>query len=83
MTDPRDCVRATIQALNEREIAHMLTGSLASNSYGRRQKDIEDVRHVLLVSGDGLDWLYLRQWCDQHGSRELRESLWEKARHDR
>jgi len=50
---------------------------------GRRQKDIEDVRYVLLVSGDGLDWPYLRQWCDQHGSRELLESLWEKARRDR
>jgi len=35
MTDPRDCIRATIRALNELAIPHMLTGSLASNSYGR------------------------------------------------
>lgn len=45
----------------------------------RRWKDLEDVRAVLDVQGDRLDWAYIESWCDRHGSREhldrLRASL--------
>jgi hypothetical protein len=41
----------------------------------RRGKDLDDVRGILAVQGDRLDWAYLEAWCDRHGSREHLESL--------
>jgi hypothetical protein len=42
----------------------------------RRSKDIDDVRGVLAVQGiDALDIVYLRSWCDRHGTRDLLEKL--------
>lgn len=41
---------------------------------GARPKDRDDVRNVIAVQGDRLDWDYLCQWCDCHGTGEaLRE----------
>lgn len=34
-----------------------------------RSKDLEDVREVLAVQYDNLDWNYIEYWCDKHGSR--------------
>ncbi|MHB1157686.1 MAG: nucleotidyl transferase AbiEii/AbiGii toxin family protein [Phycisphaerales bacterium] len=43
---------------------------------GRRAKDIEDVRGVLIVqTHEVLDWTYLRRWCGQHGTLELLQKL--------
>lgn len=45
---------------------------------GRRSKDLEDVRNVLNVQqaqGTQLDWSYIHQWCDRHGTRELLEQM--------
>lgn len=42
---------------------------------GKRPKDIEDVRGVMLVQQGNLDLAYIRHWTDQHGTRELFESL--------
>jgi hypothetical protein len=42
---------------------------------GQRQKDIEDVKDVLSVQAGKLDHDYIRNWCDQHGTRELFERL--------
>lgn len=36
----------------------------------RRWKDLEDVRVVLDVQSNRLDWGYVETWCDRHGSRE-------------
>jgi hypothetical protein len=38
---------------------------------GRRTKDGEDIRHVMTVQRDSLDWSYVEQWCGQHGTTEL------------
>ena len=35
---------------------------------GGRTKDIEDLRHVIAVSGESVDWEYVRGWCDRHGT---------------
>ncbi len=40
---------------------------------GGRTKDFEDVRSVLAVQGDTLDWPHIHRWCDTHGTRELLE----------
>jgi len=42
---------------------------------GQRLKDVDDVRSVIAVQGDKLDWEYVRHWCDEHGTRELLEDL--------
>jgi len=38
---------------------------------GRRPKDRDDVRNVLAVQADRIDWDYVYPWCDRHGTREL------------
>lgn len=42
---------------------------------GQRGKDYDDVRNVLAVQGDALDWDYVRSWCDRHGTRELLDEI--------
>jgi hypothetical protein len=40
-----------------------------------RSKDREDVRSVLGVQGDKLDWPYIEDWCERHGTRALLEEI--------
>ena len=40
-----------------------------------RTKDREDVRNVMLVQADQIDWEYVTQWCDIHGTRQLLDQL--------
>ncbi len=44
-----------------------------------RDKDRDDVRNILAVQGDALDFGYIENWCDLHGTRarldELRRSI--------
>jgi hypothetical protein len=44
-----------------------------------RSKDWDDVRNVIAVQQERLDWDYVHHWCDIHGSREhlnaIRKSL--------
>ena len=42
---------------------------------GKRAKDIEDVRSVLAVQGNALDWDYIGRWCDRHGTSALLEQI--------
>ncbi|HUY33876.1 MAG TPA: hypothetical protein VMV69_14100 [Pirellulales bacterium] len=42
---------------------------------GRRSKDRDDVRDVMAVQGDRLDWSYIAVWCDRHGTRELLDEI--------
>jgi hypothetical protein len=42
---------------------------------GNRQKDVDDVRNVLAVQLDHLDFAYMYPWCDQHGTRQLLDAL--------
>jgi hypothetical protein len=48
-------------------------------SLGRRTKDREDVRAVIAVQGDRIDWDYVNAWCDRLGCRtvldEIRRSI--------
>jgi hypothetical protein len=34
-----------------------------------RSKDAADVRNVIAVQGDRIDWGYVHSWCDRHGTR--------------
>lgn len=40
-----------------------------------RNKDWDDVRNVIAVQDDALDWPYIHQWCEQHGTRALLEEI--------
>lgn len=46
----------------------------------KRNKDIDDARNVLAVQLGKLDYAYIRRWCDQHGTRELFEALYEESK---
>ncbi len=40
-----------------------------------RSKDKEDVKDVMSVQRDRLDWPYIENWCRQHGTLELMEEI--------
>jgi hypothetical protein len=40
-----------------------------------RSKDRDDVRDVIAVQRDRIDWDYVHRWCDQHGTRELLDEI--------
>jgi hypothetical protein len=42
---------------------------------GERSKDRDDARDVIAVQADRLDWSYIFQWCDLHGTRGLLEDI--------
>lgn len=41
----------------------------------RRSKDKDDVREVMSVQRDNLDWKYIEEWCSKHGSLKLMQSI--------
>lgn len=45
-----------------------------AESQGRR-KDVDDARTIIAMKGQTLDWPYIENWCDQHGSRQLLERI--------
>ena len=40
-----------------------------------RSKDRDDIRNVLAVQRERLDWPYLETWCRQHGTLALLEEI--------
>ena len=40
-----------------------------------RSKDREDVRAVIGVQQERLDWAYIERWCDRHGTRAVLEEI--------
>ncbi len=42
---------------------------------GQRTKDIEDVRGVVAVNGDRVQWDYVNGWCDRHDTRATLEEI--------
>ena len=40
-----------------------------------RLKDRDDVRTIIGVRGETLDWDYINQWADKHGTREILDSI--------
>lgn len=45
------------------------------SAQGRRKKDMDDVENVVAVQGERLDWPYIYDWCEKHGTRELAERV--------
>ncbi len=42
---------------------------------GQRSKDWDDIRGIIAVRGEGIDWAYVYHWCDQHGTRAVLEEI--------
>jgi len=42
---------------------------------GHRSKDWDDVRDVIAVQGDRIDWDYIHSWCDRHGTRAILDQI--------
>jgi hypothetical protein len=40
-----------------------------------RGKDKDDLRNVLAVQGDQIDWPYVYAWCDRHATRALLDEI--------
>jgi hypothetical protein len=40
-----------------------------------RNKDRDDITNVIAVQAGKLDWPYIEQWCDCHGTRALLEEI--------
>ena len=40
-----------------------------------RRKDLDDIVNVLTVSAHGLDWKYINEWAQQHGTTALLDQL--------
>jgi hypothetical protein len=40
-----------------------------------RSKDRDDVRNVIAVQGDRIDWDYVHRWCGEHGTRTLLDEI--------
>ena len=40
-----------------------------------RSRDRDDVRAVIGVQGERLDWPYIEGWCERHGTRTLLEDI--------
>lgn len=45
-----------------------------------RSKDYDDVLNVLRRKGDRLDFTYIQDWCEEHGSTELLKKARSEAR---
>ena len=54
-------------------VEDVIVTKLRWSQQGSRPKDIEDVRGVIAVRGDRIQWAYVESWCDRHGTRELLE----------
>jgi hypothetical protein len=57
----------------------VIVTKLRWSQHGHRSKDLDDVRGILAVQADRIQWDYVNQWCDIHGTRsaldDLRRSL--------
>ena len=40
-----------------------------------RSKDWDDVRNVIAVQGEAIDWEYVYSWCDRHGTRAILDEI--------
>ena len=40
-----------------------------------RSKDRDDIRDMITVQGDRIDWDYVHGWCEKHGTRALLDEI--------
>jgi hypothetical protein len=53
----------------------MIVTKLRWSMLAGRSKDRDDVRNIIAVRGDDIDWVYVRQWCEVHGTVALLDEI--------
>jgi hypothetical protein len=53
----------------------MVITKLRWAALAHRSKDRDDVRNMIGVRGDELDWNYIRKWCGEHGTLALLDEI--------
>lgn len=53
----------------------VIVTKLRWSKLGKRTKDVDDVRNVIAVQAETLDWEYIHRWCGVHGTRELLDEI--------
>ncbi len=56
-------------------IEDMIVTKLRWAEHAGREKDIADVRNLIAVQQNVVDWPYVETWCDRHGTRPVLERL--------
>jgi hypothetical protein len=57
------------------QVEDVIVTKLRWSHQGKRGKDTDDVRNVLSVQGDAIDWDYVNSWADRHGTRALLDKI--------
>ena len=79
--DPRHRVRfgrrAKIALTDLDRVAYVQTAEdlIIQKLRWARRKDLDDIVNVLTVSAIGLDWKYIKEWTERHGTTALLEEL--------
>lgn len=53
----------------------MIITKLRWAALAHRSKDRDDVRNIIAVRGDELDWNYIRRWCGTHDTLTLLDEI--------
>jgi hypothetical protein len=53
----------------------MIITKLRWSALAHRSKDRDDVRNIIAVRGDELDWTYIRRWCGTHDTLTLLDEI--------
>jgi hypothetical protein len=53
----------------------VIVTKLRWSQHGHRIKDRDDVRNVLAIQSEKLDWNYLERWSSLHGTKELLDDI--------
>jgi hypothetical protein len=56
-------------------VEDVIVTKLRWSRQGKRDKDVDDVRDVISVSGGMVDWDYVNRWCELHGTRDLLDGV--------
>jgi hypothetical protein len=71
--------RVVVEVLGRRTsiatVEDMIITKLRWSQHAGREKDISDARNLIAVQLDQIDWAYVEQWCERHGTRQLLDRL--------
>jgi hypothetical protein len=56
-------------------VEDVIVTKLRWSKQGRRTKDVDDVRNVIAVQADAIDWEYVYRWCDVHNTHQLLDQI--------
>jgi hypothetical protein len=63
------------RSVNAPTAEDVIITKLRWSQHAGRHKDRDDVRDVIAVQADNLDWPYIRRWTDEHGTTALLDEI--------